>query len=199
MKRIDEILVFWFGPAGPQGPVPRAHMARWWEKDPAFDEEIRLRFSDVMELAAWGDLDAWRETPEGVLALLLLLDQFPRNVHRGTPGAFAQDAKALQIAREAVAQGVDRQLPPLGRVFVYLPFEHAEDLAAQEEACRLFDALHAEAPEDLREACATFADYARRHHAVVERFGRFPHRNAILGRETSAEEAEFLLQPGSAF
>lgn len=199
MKRLEEILAFWFGPHGPEGPVDGAHSSRWWVKDPSFDDEVRRRFGDTMEQAAGGDLDGWRETPHGTLALILLLDQFPRNVHRGTPGAFAQDDKALAVARDAVARGVDRLLPPLGRVFVYLPYEHCEDLAMQEEACRLFEALHAEAPADLKALCAGFADYARRHHAVVQRFGRFPHRNRILGRDSTSEEEEFLLQPGSSF
>ncbi len=153
---------------------------------------MRERFGAAVEAALEDRLGAeWRAAP---LALLLLLDQFTRNLFRGTARAFAGDARALSIARALVATGADRRFDTIERGFVYLPFEHAEDLAAQDESVRLFTAL---AAEDARQADAL--DYAHRHREVILRFGRFPHRNAALGRASSADEAAYLAQPGSGF
>ena len=185
--RAAEVLDFWFGAA----PAPRAE---WFRKDAAFDMQIGARFGPLIEDALAGRLDAWVHTPQGALARVLLLDQFTRNVFRGGARAFAGDALALAAARSMVARGDDQALPPLQRVFAYLPFEHAEDRAAQAESLRLFAALGRAAP-----GLADYEDYSRRHAAVVERFGRFPHRNAALGRATTPEEALFLQQPGSSF
>lgn len=181
------VLDFWFGPE----PVPRPE---WFRKDTAFDETIRQRFAALVERALAGELDPWAATPDGLLALLVLLDQFPRNLFRGQARAFAGDARALGLARAAVARGDDRRLHPVQRVFVYLPFEHAEDLTAQDESMRLFTALATESPSH-----ADTLEWARRHREVILRFGRFPHRNAALGRADSTEEAEYLRQPGSGF
>jgi uncharacterized protein (DUF924 family) len=185
--RAADVLDFWFGPA---------EVAReaWFRKDAAFDAAIRARFGPLIESALAGGLADWAGAPETALARVLLLDQFTRNAFRDTPRAFGGDALALVAAREMLARGHDAALSPLRRVFAYLPFEHAEDLAAQHEALRLFAALLVLAPE-----LASYEDYARRHAVVIERFGRFPHRNAILGRRSTAEEIEFLKQPGSAF
>jgi uncharacterized protein (DUF924 family) len=184
----DTILDFWFGDTAAPRP-------EWFRKDDAFDAQIRERFGAAIEAALDGTLDAWdTQGPHAALARILLLDQFTRNAFRGTPRAFAGDASALAAARAMVARGDDGVLPPLQRVFAYLPFEHAEDAGAQRESLRLFEALAAQGP-----AFAEFDDYARRHAAVIERFGRFPHRNAILGRASSAEETAFLSQPGSSF
>jgi uncharacterized protein (DUF924 family) len=136
----------------------------------------------------------WQETPDGALALIVVLDQFARNIHRGDLRAFAGDTIALATARALVDTGADRALPPVRRVFVYLPFEHAEDLACQDEALRLFGALAAESPEH-----ADTLDYARRHRDIIARFGRFPHRNEVLGRPSTPDEEAFLAQPGSRF
>jgi uncharacterized protein (DUF924 family) len=149
---------------------------------------VRRRFLPLWEQAARGELDRWRSAPLASLALIVVLDQFPRNMFRGTARAFASDALALAAARSALERSFDRLLSREERTFVYLPFEHAEDLAAQRRSLALFRALD---PDDM--------EYARRHYEIIARFGRFPHRNAILGRESTPEEADFLKQPGSSF
>jgi uncharacterized protein (DUF924 family) len=191
----QSVLDFWFGPAG----SPERESARevWWRKDAAFDATIRLRFGALVDAAVDGGLRDWDATDEGALARVIVLDQFTRNIHRGTARAFAGDAFALQAARAMVAAGRDRTLRPRWRAFAYMPFEHAEELAAQDEAVRLFAALEAESPAGELED--DMLDYALRHRAIVARFGRFPHRNAALGRASTAEEIEFLKEPGSSF
>ena len=191
MADYQEVLDFWFGPAG-SSEFGRSR-AVWFKKSDAFDEEIRARFLDLHELAAGGRIESWTDAPHSLLALIVVLDQFPRNLFRGTRRAFATDAQALAAAESAVARGFDRSLAPVQRWFVYLPFEHAEDLAMQHRSLELF--------EDLRgdPGSAGTIDYARRHFEIIARFGRFPHRNAILGRISTSEEIEFLKQPGSGF
>jgi uncharacterized protein (DUF924 family) len=186
-----EVLDFWFHAPWAAGyGEPRE---AWFRKSSGFDAEIRDRFARLHAAAARGERDGWLRGARSALALCIVLDQFPRNMHRGTPAAFASDAKALATAREAVARGLDLELLPVQRWFVYLPFEHAEDLEAQRESVRLFATL-GESPD-----AASVQDYARRHLDVVARFGRFPHRNAILGRDSSPEEIAFLAEPGSSF
>jgi uncharacterized protein (DUF924 family) len=187
MPRLDEILDFWFA----QGQEAEYAQRRkvWFSKNPSFDQAIRTRFKTDYERAAAGKLMDWQEGPEGCLALILLLDQFPRNMFRGEAQSFATDAQALTTAQYALAQGFDQELPPIQRMFIYLPFEHSEHLEHQNQAVQRMQALHI---EDV-------ADYARKHQAVIERFGRFPHRNKILGRINTPEEEEFLKQPGSSF
>ena len=185
--KAQEVLDFWFGAEDVDRPA-------WFRKDAAFDAEIVRRFGALIDEALSGRLQDWAEQPRSALARIVLLDQFTRNTRRGTAQAFAGDGLALVAAKAMVATGQDRQLTPIQRGFVYLPFEHSESLAAQEESLRLFAALAAEAPGQHG-----LLDYARRHHAIVARFGRFPHRNAQLGRESTAEETEFLKQPGSGF
>jgi uncharacterized protein (DUF924 family) len=189
------VLDFWFGPAG----SPERERARevWWRKDAAFDAEIGSRFGALIDAAIDGGLRDWDATDEGALARVIVLDQFTRNIHRGTARAFAGDAHALEAARAMVAGGHDRTLRPRWRAFAYMPFEHAEELAAQDEAVRLFAALESESPAG--ELAGDMLDYALRHRAIVARFGRFPHRNAALGRASTAEEIEFLKEPGSSF
>lgn len=194
--RVDEILELWLGAS----EVPSAETrARWWTKDPAFDAMLGARFGPLLEAGARGELDHWTETARGALALVVLLDQLSRNIHRDTPRAFAQDASALSIAQEALARGLDRELPLHHRTFLYMPLMHAEDRASQEECVRRFEQLAAAAPPSEREPLESNVDFARRHLAIVARFGRFPHRNAILGRESTEEEVAFLREPGSAF
>jgi uncharacterized protein (DUF924 family) len=186
-----EVREFWFGAHDrPEFGRPRAC---WFQKSDAFDALVRDRFLSTHEAAAAGALDAWAARPLSALALAVVLDQFPRNMFRGSPRAFATDARALALAREAVAQRFDDVLLPVQRWFVYLPFEHAEDLDAQRGSLRLFERLATDAA-----GAGTFT-YAMRHYAVIERFGRFPHRNAILGRASTPEEIAFLAQPGSSF
>jgi uncharacterized protein (DUF924 family) len=188
----EQVLEFWFGP--PELSDTEAVTSRWFRKDPAFDHEIATRFGALVEQALAGELQDWAWQPGPALARILLLDQFTRNMFRDTPRAFAGDALALSAARNLVAQGQDQHLIPLRRVFAYLPYEHAEDLAAQLEAAALFTRLEEEVP-----ALASYARYADAHRKIIERFGRFPHRNAVLARESTPEEATFLTQPGSSF
>lgn len=190
-RAAQDVLAFWFGPEDVERAV-------WFARDPAFDAEIARRFGALVSAALDGGLDAWPDSAEGRLARVIVLDQFTRNIHRGTPRAFAGDAQALALARALVADGQDRALPPLRRVFAYLPFEHAEDRALQDESVRRFAALAAEGGVHAASTARTL-DYAERHRAVVARFGRFPHRNAILGRPGTDEELAFLQQPGSSF
>lgn len=184
---IRSVLDFWFG------PEPGAMRAAWFEKNAEFDAQCRATLGPLAARAAQGELDSWLDTEEGSLALVVLLDQAPRNLHRGTPAAFATDPAALKAARATIAKGFDRALGGVERVFVYLPFEHAEDLAAQDEACALMRALP-EAPWKAR-----IVDYADKHRAVIAEFGRFPHRNAILGRDSTEAEKTYLSQPGAGF
>ena len=189
----QEVLSFWFGgPGSLDAGKPRRE---WFVKQDAFDALIRERFGVTIDQALAGGLREWDdEGPQGALARILVLDQFTRNAHRDTPKAFAGDALALAAARRLVDSGADRQLPPLQRAFVYMPFEHAEDAYMQERAVELFGILAAEHP-----GFDEMLDYAHRHRGVIARFGRFPHRNAILGRASTPEETEFLRQPGSRF
>jgi uncharacterized protein (DUF924 family) len=182
----DEINAFWFGP----GSEPRD---AWFRKDAGFDAAIRTRFGAAVEAALDGAHASWPREPGGTLALVLLLDQFTRNVFRDTPRAFAGDPRALAIAEAAVAAGQDARLGPCERWFLYMPFEHAEDPAAQDRSIALFTRLANET--GLRAPL----EWAEKHAAVVRRFGRYPHRNAILGRASTPEEVAFLSEPGSRF
>ena len=170
------VLEFWFG----------QDRKAWFEKNPAFDHDIRSRFLPLVEMAVAGQLAAWKNGPRSCLALVVLLDQFPRNMFRGTARAFAADAQARDAARAIVDQEWDKAFSPDERMFAYLPFEHSEALEDQERSLQLF-----EGNENY--------EWARRHWEIVRRFGRFPHRNAILGRASTPEEIEFLRQPGSGF
>jgi uncharacterized protein (DUF924 family) len=185
--RAAQVLRYWFG-------QPRA---AWFTRDAAFDAEIRARFLALYEQAAARGLEAWKQRPADCLALVIALDQFPRNMFRaGTPEAaraFAADSLALEAARHAVTWGFDRGMTPEERQFLYLPFEHSESLAEQLECCELMARLL-----PFQETAGVYR-YALAHRAIIERFGRFPHRNAALGRASTAQEIEFLKQPGSAF
>ncbi len=191
---MDEILAFWFGDPESDNTSYRARRTLWFRKDPDVDQVMRDRFLPLYEKAASGHLDAWQATPLGMLALIILLDQCSRNMFRDHPKAFATDATARALAKRAIANGWDQQLSPLQRFFIYTPLEHSELLADQQLSVSLFQQLADQCP-DLADAY----DYALRHKAVIERFGRFPHRNAVLGRVTTPEEAEFLKTPGSSF
>jgi uncharacterized protein (DUF924 family) len=187
-----EVLAFWFGRPGEPGyGSPRA---AWFRKDEAFDAAIRARFLPGVEAALAGQLAGWAERPQDLLALLILLDQFPRNLFRGAAKAFAGDQQARQLAEKALAKEWDKGLSAVEKLFIYLPFEHSEALADQERSLALFTALAAG-----HAGCEGFLDYARRHHEVIARFGRFPHRNAALGRPSTPEETSYLAQPGSGF
>lgn len=189
MSQYQKILDFWFGTGSDRGKEQKF----WFIKNKEFDEEVRSRFLPTYHAAAAGKLDDWKESPESCLALILLLDQFPRNMFRDSPQSFATDEKALETAKYALKQGYDIQLLPVQRWFIYLPFEHSENLEHQRQAVALFETL-----EDDPQSASSI-DYAKRHLEVIKRFGRFPHRNAVLGRESTPEEEEFLQQPGSSF
>jgi uncharacterized protein (DUF924 family) len=186
-----EILDFWFGRESEEGYGEFREV--WFTKDPEFDREVRDRFEGAYEEAAAGRLEHWKDEAQSCLALIILLDQFTRNMFRGDPKTYATDDKAREAARHAVEHAYDRELTPYGRLFVYLPFEHSEDLEDQRFSVELFRGLAAEmGSEEL-------LGYAVRHLEIIERFGRFPHRNEILGRATTPEETEFLRGPGSSF
>lgn len=185
------LIDFWFGP--PRSPSRFEQREIWFKVDPAFDAQCRAQFGTLRERAAAGDCADWAREAEPCLALILLLDQFPRNLFRGTAQAFATDALARKAARAALGRGFDRSLPASWRQFIYLPFEHSEDLADQALSVKLAAGL-ARDP-----AFARALDYAQRHQAIVARFGRFPHRNAALGRTSTPEEEAFLKEPNSSF
>ena len=200
MQPWQPLLDFWFGDDSADAPRAARQAPLWWGKSSETDALLTHRFGELAQGAAEGELAHWAEVPVGRLALILLLDQLPRNIHRAAPAAFAQDARARDLCLRGLSLGADKALSPLARVFFYLPLEHAESREQQARSVALFEGLAAEqADGPARETFAGFADFARRHQVIVERFHRFPHRNAILGRQDTAEEAAFLLQPGSGF
>jgi uncharacterized protein (DUF924 family) len=177
---VDDIVKFWFEELAPED---------WYKADAKRDAEVRRRFGPLHEKLSVAVPEDWLARPKGWLAAILVLDQFPRNMFRGDPRAFATDAEALALSKRAIAEGVDMQLVPEQRAFLYLPFQHTEDAADQARSVELFTALGI--PSNL--------DFALRHKAIIDRFGRFPHRNAVLGRASTEQEAAFLTQPGSSF
>ena len=182
-----EILRFWFGGDADYGKVHK----RWFEKNPLFDAEVRERFAPLHgQLAVSRE---WLDAPRDALARIIVLDQFPRHIYRGQARAFSTDPQALEAAKHLLAKGWDRELLPVERMFAYLPFQHSESLDDQLRACELYEPLKAfaETADTMR--------YAIAHRDIIQRFGRFPHRNAALGRASTAEELEFLKQPGSSF
>lgn len=178
----NEIIHFWFSETEP---------VQWFQKNKDFDNLIRERFLVSYNMAKEGLSDEWQTNSEGCLALCILLDQFPRNMFRNTPQAFETDEKALRIAKSCVKNGLDQVLSPLKRRFIYLPFEHSETIEDQKKSLKLFETLKKDDPLGY--------EYALRHYEVIEKFGRFPHRNKILGRENTPEEEEYLAQPGAGF
>ena len=194
--RSQAILTFWFG--SPNSETYGRYRRAWFVKSSAFDTQIRQQFLADIENAAKGRYDDWQSEVNSAVALLLLLDQFPRNVYRGTPQSFATDGKALKVAEHMVETGIDKMCLPAYRFFVYVPFEHQEAIASQHKAVALLTQLMAETP-DIDEGFRRGLDFAIRHRDVIARFGRFPHRNEILRRKSNAEELAFLQQPGSRF
>ncbi len=194
-----DVLDFWFADSAQSGDALRERSRVWFAKDEALDRRIAERFGALVDAASGGELDGWTQTPRGTLALLIALDQFPRNLYRGDARAFAGDAKAQGITLAAIARGEDRLLQPVERVFGYLPLEHAEDLDLQDRCMALFEALLAQAPMEMHDSFESFLGYARKHREVIARFGRFPHRNAALSRESTPAELEYLAEPGTGF
>ena len=195
----ESVLAFWFGAPGSATEIAGRQGKLWFGKSPANDQAVIDRFAATLTAATAGHLDHWTYTPRGRLALVIVLDQFPHHIHRDKPQAFATDPQALSLSLDALKTGEDRQLTPIERVFLYLPLEHAELIAIQERSVLLFERLAQEAAADERALFEDFLNYARQHRDVVARFGRFPHRNAILGRPSTPDELEFLKQPGSRF
>jgi uncharacterized protein (DUF924 family) len=190
-SRVGEVLEFWFG--GEDDPEYGGFREEWFRKDPDFDARIAARFADLYDEAAAGELDGWREEAESCLALVIVLDQFPRNMFRGDGRTHAEDARALGASKYAVEHALDRELPAFQRMFLYMPFMHSESVEDQRRSVEMFERLAGEpgAPDVV--------SYAVAHRDIVERFGRFPHRNGILDRETTPEEAVFLTTEGSSF
>ncbi|MGL5609078.1 MAG: DUF924 family protein [Aeromonas veronii] len=200
MQPWQPLLALWFGDEADDVLRATRQAPLWWGKSSETDALLASRFGELAQAAAKGSLAHWADTPSGRLALILLLDQLPRNIHRGTPAAFAQDPLARDLCLKGLSIGADKSLSPLERVFFYLPLEHAESREQQARSVALFEALAAEqAGTPAQATFAGFADFARRHQVIIERFGRFPHRNDILGRTSTPEEAVFLQQPGSGF
>jgi len=199
MTGIEDVLDFWFGGLREGEPAPPERFAFWFGGAETTDCQIRDRFAADVDRAGVGGYDDWSALPRGTLALLLLLDQFPRNIHRGSPRAYTLDGKARAICLAGLDEGQDRQLITIQRAFFYLPLEHAEDIALQQRSVAAFAELFRQAPGPLRGTCRSFLDYAERHREIIARFGRFPHRNSSLSRISTAEEDAFLSEPGSSF
>ena len=178
-----DVLDFWFGASHDDGQVIAQNSSRWWQANARFDAEIGARFGALRDEAIAGELDHWLDAPRGRLALIILVDQFSRNMLRHKPGAFAHDALARHWCEDGLRSNADDPLRPVERLFFYLPLEHSEALQDQDLSVTLYRLLRDQVPEAQREAFANFLRYAERHRAIVARFGRFPHRNAILGRE----------------
>lgn len=177
---LDEVLKFWFADTEPE---------KWWRKDPVFDVTIADKFMETHAKAVRCELFSWRESARGRLAEIIVLDQFSRNIYRDTPGAFAADSLALALAQEAVSLQIDNELEPIERSFLYMPYMHSESPLIHEQAVKLFE----------YNGLANNLEFELKHKAIIDRFGRYPHRNVILGRESTAEERAFLKQPGSSF
>jgi uncharacterized protein (DUF924 family) len=196
---IEATLEFWFGTYGPDGAIDPTRRKMWFKDGARYDAEIRSRFGELHERASRGVLDEWAATARGRLALIVVLDQFSRHIHRAMAQAFAQDPAAQKLTLAGIDAGIDLELAPVQRSFFYLPLEHAEDRALQARSVERYERLAAAVADRWLQDYENFLDYARRHRDVIERFGRFPHRNSALGRVSTPEEIAFLQQPGSAF
>ncbi|WP_161868002.1 DUF924 family protein [Pseudomonas yangonensis] len=200
MPAWQPLLDWWFGADhGTAAEVAAARQRLWFGKRDSQDREAETRFGALVEQALAGELQGWADVPQGWLAQLILLDQLPRMIYRDTPRAFAGDKLAQPLLQDGLDRNWDLRLAPIQRVFAYLVFEHAEDLALQNRAVELFASLLNQAAADEQALFANFLDFAERHQRIIARFGRFPHRNAILGRACSDEEQAFLREPGSRF
>ena len=201
--RLSQVLEYWLGAEFPTNASALTRKQLWFTKSETTDEEIRKLFGGLLQEALMGKLDGEAlEQPLGMLAVLIVLDQFTRNAYRGTAKSFAGDERALALALKAIDLGwdTDESIPTVARIFMYLPLEHSEDLLMQEHSVVAFEQLHQEAATpELREFFATTLDYAIRHREVIAQFGRFPHRNAMLGRESTVSERDYLSKPGAGF
>lgn len=192
------VLETWFGPLD-SADYPAAKKALWWGKSPETDAALTARFGTLLANADNEDVSRWKDTPRGAVAFILLLDQFSRNIHRDSATMYARDADAVDVCLALLLSQQDTQLSARERVFAYMPLMHVENASLQRLAVKLFTELASASAEGMADELAQYASYAVEHQVIVERFGRFPHRNRILGRESTAEELEFLKQPGSSF
>ena len=195
----DDILSFWFADSLSSAEAARLRSGVWYGSNSDFDDEIRTRFEPTLERAAARELDGWKADPRSALALTIVLDQFPRNLYRGTPRAFELDRLAVEVCVQSLETGHIAKLHPVEAVFALLPLEHSEDLAMQHRSLKEYSALVARAPAELEKTLSDNREYAQQHFDIVERFGRFPHRNAVLGRESTTEELEYLGAGGATF
>lgn len=195
-SRPEDVLYFWIGNPG---DPPLRNAEQWWKKDAAFDDECRKRFAALIEAGARGELGDWKQTPHGRLALVILFDQLSRNVFRNTPRSFAQDPLARDVALESMAKGDENVFSLIERAFLYMPLMHAEDVGLQHQCVASFNRIAGRGEGDVKKYLDNCLGFAKKHEEIVERFGRFPHRNAILGRTSTKEEETFLLEPGSSF
>ncbi len=198
-ETISEIVAFWLGPSLGNPDAASGRRDWWYEGGAPVDDEIRARFGNLIPQACARELMAWQSTPDGALALILLLDQFTRNLYRNTPQAYAGDACAFEIVTRAIEQKLDTALPPVSRIWLYHPFHHAEDVEDQDRGLVLLNALRQEAPAEWHAYVERSIKGWTRHRNIVARFGRFPHRNAVLARDTTDEEHMFLKTYGEAF
>jgi uncharacterized protein (DUF924 family) len=198
-KLFEEVLSFWFGDSLDSLDAIAARKVLWFVQSDAFDQSIETRFGSLPDRALRGEFDGWSREPCPALALVLVLDQFPRNLYRGNPRSFEFDSKACEIALLAIEADFDQKLHPLEASFLYLPLEHAEDLLLQDRSVELFVKLVSRAPVDLRPMFDQFSAYAIRHREVIRQFGRFPHRNAVLRRRSTREELAYLESGGETF
>ena len=200
-EEISEVLLFWFGNLLEDAWPDEEKRKMWWMKSKETDDLIRERFGRQVALAEKGELSGWLDTPEGTLAFIIVVDQFPRNIRRDTSEAFSLDSLALGVCLESIEKGFDKSLHPAHRTFFYLPLMHSEDPEIQRLSVEKYSTLENEFAElsAFRQELSCATDFARRHFDIIKRFGRYPHRNAALGRESTSEEIEFLKQPGSSF
>lgn len=196
---IEDVLAFWFGLQEGAVDVSAEKARLWWGKDKALDRLIEERFGDLHREVAQGGLRAWAKSPRGVLALILVLDQFSRVIYRDQPESFACDGQARKLADGAIYSGQDQELRPIERLFVYMPLEHSEDLADQDRSVQLFAALQEDGGRDSGQVFVQSHLFAVAHRDLIVKFGRFPHRNLILGRRSTAAELAYLEQPGAGF
>ncbi len=199
IETVPQVLRCWLGAHPLEFAAMQRVQGQWFMKNQAFDAELRQRFGATLDVALAGRLQDWAASAEGRLALLIVLDQFTRNVFRGDARSFSGDARALALALEGIERGHDRAVPPMARIFCYLPLEHAEDAAVQARSVALFTALRDAADAQPKAFFDGTLEYAHKHQDVIARFGRFPHRNAVLGRASTAEELAYLAQPGAGF
>jgi uncharacterized protein (DUF924 family) len=199
IKTPDDIRQLWFGSEQDDLAVNQSQAPLWWSKNAEQDAYIAREFADTLAAARAGELDAWAQSPGDCLALILVLDQFPRVIHRDTPDAFSSDPLARRHCLAGLAAAQDQSLRPIERIFFYLPLEHSEDLSQQDESISRYQALANSAKPAHRELFGNTLIFAEKHREFIARFGRFPHRNAILGRESTPAEPAFLQEPGSSF